>query len=286
MEINWNTSLYALIGNPINNSLSPKIHNFILEELKLNSLYMAFNIQEQDLEQAIEGFKAMGVKGFNITIPFKKEIIKYLDSISPEAEIIGAINTVKNQNGKLVGYNTDGLGFLKTFKDNNVDLAHKNILIIGAGGAAYGIACTLANENIESISIANRSVENSLILKEKIESINSNIDVLLDDLNLQKINKNIIDIIINTTSIGMSPEEDKCPIVLDGFKGEIVVYDIIYKPLKTKLLMEAENKGYKTFNGLSMLINQAILAESIWNEIDDEKNKKIFKEIEGIWKFM
>lgn len=282
MEIKWNTKLYCLIGQPINKSLSPIIHNNIFKILNQNSVYLTFNIEENQLKSTIDGFKAIGVKGFNVTIPYKKSIIKYLDDISKEASIIGAVNTVKNHNGKLIGYNTDAGGFLQTFYDNNIDVKNKDILIIGAGGAAYAITSSLAMESVNSINIANRTAENSILLKQNVNKINNKIVTKIVNLSLNNLNKEKIDIIINTTSLGMYPLENMAPLELNGFSPNTIVYDIIYKPYETKLIKEAKSRGFKTFNGISMLLNQAIFSQNIWGNLDKKINIEIFKKIEGI----
>lgn len=282
MEITWNTKLYCLIGKPINKSLSPIIHNNIFKILNNNSIYLAFNIEENNLKTAIDGFKAMEIGGFNVTIPYKKSIIKYLDDITPEAKAMGAVNTVKNHNGKFIGYNTDGDGALQTFYDNDIDIKDKNILLIGAGGAAYAIAYALAKKEVHRITIANRTLEHSFLLQKKINEINSKVLTELTDLKLDNIDKKNIDIIINSTSIGMYPLENLAPLELSGFFSNTIVYDIVYKPYETKLIKEAKARGFKSFNGISMLLNQAIFSQNIWENLDKKINLEIFRKIEGI----
>lgn len=281
MSINWNTSLYCLIGNPIDKSLSPIIHNEIFKILGKNSIYLAFNVEESKLKDVIEGLKAINVEGFNVTIPYKKEIIKYLDDLYPEAKTLGAVNTVKNQNGKLIGFNTDGDGFFETLVDNEIDITDKNVLLLGAGGAAYAIAITLSKKGIGSIHIANRTREKAISLEKEIKKVNPNFITTTGDLKLDNINKKAIDIIINATSIGMYPMENLSPIELNGFKENIVVYDIVYKPRESKLIKDAKSRGYKTINGISMLLKQAILSQKVWFDFDETSFEKI-KKIEGI----
>ncbi len=224
----------------------------------------------------------MKVQGFNVTIPYKKSIIEYLDALAPEAKVMGAVNTVKNHNGKFIGYNTDGGGFLQTFYDSNIDIKDKNFLLIGAGGAAYAIANALAMNGVKSIVIANRTFENNILLQKKINSINSNILTKVMDLSLKGIDKESINIIINATSIGMYPLENMAPLELNGFSPDTIVYDIVYKPFETQLIRDAKAKGFKTFNGISMLLNQAIFSQNIWGNLAENKNLEIFKKIEGI----
>lgn len=281
MSIDSSTTLYCLIGNPIDKSLSPLIHNEMFRIFGKNSIYLAFNIEENKLRDVIDGFKAINVKGFNVTIPFKKTIIRYLDGLSPEAEILGAVNTVKNQDGKLIGYNTDGEGFYKTLRNNNIDVKDKNILLLGAGGAAYGIGITLSTKGIKSIYIANRTREKAVNLEKEIKKINPNISTSIGDLSLREINKKDIDIIINATSIGMYPLENLSPIELNGFDKKTIVYDIVYKPRETKLIKEANLRGFKAINGLSMLLEQAILSQKVWFNLDEKFLEKA-KKVEGL----
>lgn len=281
MSIDSSTTLYCLIGNPIDKSLSPLIHNEMFRIFGKNSIYLAFNIEENKLRDVIDGFKAINVKGFNVTIPFKKTIIRYLDGLSPEAEILGAVNTVKNQDGKLIGYNTDGEGFYKTLRNNNIDVKDKNILLLGAGGAAYGIGITLSTKGIKSIYIANRTREKAVNLEKEIKKTNPNISTSIGDLSLREINKKDIDIIINATSIGMYPLENLSPIELNGFDKKTIVYDIVYKPRETKLIKEANLRGFKAINGLSMLLEQAILSQKVWFNLDEKFLEKA-KKVEGL----
>lgn len=281
MDINWDTKLYCLIGDPIDKSLSPIIHNEIYRSLKKNLIYLAFNVKEARLEEAISGFKAINLQGFNVTIPHKKSILKYLDDLSPEAKILGAVNTVKNIKGSLVGYNTDGEGFLQTLRDNNISVKNKNILLLGAGGAAYAIGISLSLKGIKSIYIANRTKEKAIVLEREINKINENIATYVGDFSLDKLNKKNIDIIINATPIGMYPLEILSPIELNGFNKNTVVYDIVYKPKETRLILDAKARGFKTFNGISMLFNQGLLSQKIWLDLEEENLKKLRK-IEGL----
>lgn len=267
MNIDWQTKLYFLIGDPVEKTLSPKLQNFMFKNGGINSLYMAFKVEDKDLEKAIDGFRAINVGGFNVTIPHKQKVMKYLDEISDEAKAIGAVNTVKNVDGKLIGYNTDGPGLVQSIKNEYVDIKGKNILILGAGGAGLGVSYAIGLEEPNSITIANRTLEKGEKLKFSLEKY-FNFEVKLTDLSLQGLDKGDIDIIINTTSVGMYPKEDEKPISLHDFRDGIVVYDIIYKPLKTKLLREAEEKFCKTFNGVDMLLAQGIMGQKIWNDLE------------------
>ncbi|NMA85868.1 MAG: shikimate dehydrogenase [Tissierellia bacterium] len=279
MEINWETRLFCLIGHPVSKSLSPNIHNEFYKINNLNNVYLVFDIKEDNIENIIQSFKAMNIQGFNITIPYKIKIMDYLDEISKEAKLIGAVNTVKNENGKLIGYNTDGLGFMKSLEGNNINVKNKNILILGSGGAANAISTSLALADVKKLYINNRNIDNSRKLVMKIGRQFPNINIEYGDLSLNNVKKEEIHMVINCTSVGMYPNIEEIPISLEEFPKNLIVYDIIYKPRKTNFLEMAEERGYYTINGLSMLINQGLYSQSIWL---DENFKNIFKNFEEI----
>lgn len=259
--INANTKLYCLIGNPIFNSLSPLIHNTFFGLVREQAIYLAFNIERENLKKSVDGLKSIGVIGYNVTMPFKELVVDFLDYISPEAEYIGAVNTVKNIDGKLIGYNTDGQGFIKSLEQNKIEINNKRVLILGAGGVAKAIALSLVPKKPKAVYIINRNTEKANALSNKIKSVEKNNIELETDIN--KIDKNNIDIIINATSVGMGSSEDS-PIDLEQFPNIDLVYDTIYKPKKTRLLSQAESKNILAINGISMLINQAIISQTIW----------------------
>ena len=279
MKINWETKLYCLIGHPISKSLSPIIHNEFYKINNINSIYLTFDIEQNALKNIVYSFKVMNIQGFNITIPHKISIINYLDEISEEARLIDAVNTVKNENGKLIGYNTDGLGFIKSLKDKNIDIRNKNVLILGAGGAANAISTTLAMVGVRKLYINNRNINNSKKLAKKIKNQFPNIYIEYGDLSLNNVLKEEINMIINCTSVGMYPNIEDTPILLNGFSKDLIVYDIIYKPYETKFLKLAKKRGYNTINGLSMLINQGLYSQAIWL---DGKIKNIFDYYDNI----
>lgn len=268
MKIDYATSLYGLIGDPVEKSLSPDIHNFSFSNNSINSVYLAFQVKSDELEKAIEGMKSIGVKGFNVTIPHKVDIIKYLDELDEEAEILGAVNTVKNENGKLKGYNTDGRGFIELLESNGVKVKGSNIAILGAGGASRGISMLLAKEEAAKINIVNRTEEKAVKLKDEIQSHFGSVEITTG----LEPDYSEYDLLINTTSVGMYPNDDEVPFDIELLSEKAAVADIIYKPLRTKLLKEADSKGHKIIEGLGMLINQAILSEEIW--LDRKLDKK------------
>ena len=275
-KISYKTSLYGLIGSPVEKSLSPDIHNLSFSNNDIDSVYLAFDVKSDCLEDAINGMKSIGVKGFNVTIPHKVDIIKYLDGLDEEAEMLGAVNTVKYKDEKLIGYNTDGRGFIELLKANDVSIKGSSAVVIGAGGASRAICMLLAKEGLKKLNIINRTIEKAIKVKEEIENIfDVEIEVgILDDYSN-------CDILINTTSVGMYPNIDKIPFDLNLIPIKTVVVDIIYKPLQTKLLLEAKKSGHKTIEGIGMLINQAIFSEEIWfdKKLDKESIIKTISEL-------
>lgn len=272
MNIDSYTKVFCLIGNPVSKSLSPTIHNTSFKWKRQNSTYLTFKVD--NLENAIEGIKALDIKGFNVTTPYKEEVIKYLDEIDELAENIGAVNTVINDKGKLKGFNTDGLGFLKSLKERDISLTNKSILILGAGGASRGVSMTLASRDIAKLSITNRT-------RLKGERLVSDIRDHYKDKDIEFVGKDIIkdeyDIVVNTTSIGMFPNVDNMPIDPYIFNKKTLIYDIVYKPKPTLFLKEAKNQGKCTIDGLDMLIYQGLLSQNVWltekNDIFLMKNK-------------
>lgn len=256
--ITGKTKVVGVIGHPIEHSMSPPMHNNAFKELNMDYVYVAFHVLPENIKKLIESCKTLDIKGLNVTIPHKTSVIPFLDEIDPTAKKIGAVNTIQFKNGIAKGFNTDGIGAIKSIQEYTT-LKGKNILIIGAGGASKAISFTLINENINSLVIANRSKENACNLIENIrmqcdfEEI-SYVDIkdsseLIDD----------VDIIINTTPIGMYPKHEvEPPIKTDKINEKHIVMDVIYNPLETVLLKEARLNGATTINGTSMLINQGL----------------------------
>lgn len=280
MNINSDTKTICLLGHPIKHSFSPTIHNYLFEKYFENNIYVCFDIKEDKLKDCIYGIKALDIKGCNVTIPHKVNIIKYLDSIDDNAKLIGAVNTIKNKGGILKGYNTDGRGFVKSILDKGYDIKNKKVMIIGAGGACRSIAIELASEGVKYIEVRNRSLDRA---NEIIDSINNNFDTKAN-CSKDAINHSClmdIDILINTTPIGM--ENDLCPIdtniVIDK---KLLVCDIVYKPKDTVFLKWAKRNNLEIIYGIDMLINQALESFYIWTGInpcdkDFEYIKKLYE---------
>jgi shikimate dehydrogenase len=241
--LNSQTKLYAVIGDPVGHSLSPHIHNAAFKKIGFNACYLAFNVK--DVSAAIAGMKSLNIGGFSVTIPHKVEVMKYLDEIDPLAEKIGAVNTIVNRDGRLTGYNTDTTGAIKAIEEKT-EIKNKNITILGAGGTARAIAFGITDKD-GKLTILNRTVE-------KAEKLSKQIGC--DFGPLTDYNRIKTDILINTTSVGMIPDIDASPIDTNLVKN-MVVFDAIYNPEKTKLLQAAEKNGCAIISGKEMFINQA-----------------------------
>ncbi|WP_260284751.1 shikimate dehydrogenase [Peribacillus aracenensis] len=257
--------IYGVMGDPIAHSMSPDIHNDAFEKENIEAVYHHFHVTKEGLNDAVKGMKALGIEGFNITIPHKTSIIPFLDEVDELALAIGAVNTVVNKNGRFIGYNTDGKGFFKSLCDEiSSDIKAKKTLVIGAGGAARAIYFTLVKEGVKQVDIANRTKERAaqLVSDCPYDKVSKALSIIEAEESLSQ-----YDLIIQTTSAGMSPELDHSPLKVDQLKTGAIVSDIIYNPLQTKLLREAGEKGAETQNGLGMFINQAALAFEIWTGI-------------------
>jgi shikimate dehydrogenase len=259
-----------VIGDPIEHSLSPVMHNEAFKQAGIQGSYEKKKVTSGDLPSFLQYLKESDYAGCNVTIPHKVAIIPYLDEIDPEAEKIGAVNTVVNNNGKLIGYNTDGKGFLLGLKEKiSKPISEMNILLIGAGGAARSIAYALLKENPEKLFIANRSAERLNLLVKDLNKI------CVEPLSLKKAESELsrFDVLINTTNAGMHPNIETMPIQLAQIKHDTVVCDIVYNPLQTKWLQTAESKGAIIDNGVSMLVMQGAMAFEKWTGTFPDTNK-------------
>lgn len=274
-KIKGSTRLIALLGKPVKHSKSPYMHNQSFKILDLDFAYMAFEIEDYEIEKTIEAMKILNAKGFNITMPYKEKVMKFLDQIDEQTKIIGSVNTVLNHNGKLIGYNTDGKGFIKSIEEKNIKFKGEKIVILGSGGAARAIAIQLAFEGAGEILIVNRRREKAEIIVNTINKSISKIKARSIELNEDFLKAELKDakILVNTTPVGMNDSIDKSLIMdIESLHRDLFVADIIYNPLKTKLLSQAEKIGCKTMNGMNMLIYQGALAFKIWTGKDMPKS--------------
>ncbi|RSD24135.1 shikimate dehydrogenase [Mesobacillus subterraneus] len=262
--------LFGVMGDPIAHSMSPAMHNDLFSLYDIDAVYLPFHVMQGDLETAVKGLKAIGASGFNVTIPHKTEIMSFLDKIDPLAEAIGAVNTVKNENGHLIGYNTDGPGFVKGLESVIADLESRSALIIGAGGAARAIYFSLAQAGIHSIDLYNRT---QLKAEELISSCPYKVQSKLLDRETAERDLAAYQLIIQTTSIGMFPDIDSTPLSMANINCDALVSDIIYNPSQTKLLKEASGKGAMIQNGIEMFVFQGALAFEKWTGIFPDTNR-------------
>lgn len=277
-----NTKIIGLLGHPIKHSYSPFIHNITIELKKLDYIYLPFDVPAANLRNAIKGMKALNIKGFNVTIPHKENIIQYMNNVSEEASIIGAVNTVVNDLGKLSGYNTDAHGVLETLNPFKDEITNEQAVIVGAGGAARAVIYTLIRQfKPKKIWLINRTEQRAESLKEYFST-----KMKYDDFKTKELfPPDIVDIlsdsklIVNATAVGMHPDvDDTITTLSSSFKKDQIVFDVVYNPLKTRLMKMAEAEGAKTIDGLKMLVYQAAKAFELWtgeNMPTDEVQKSL-----------
>jgi len=270
MRINGETKVVGLMGDPVKHTLSPAMHNAAFKKLELNYRYLPFHVYEEELGQALEGVRAMQLRGINLTIPLKEKALDFLDHIDKQAGLIGAVNTVVNKCGQLYGYNTDGQGFLSSLELSGFSIENKNILIFGAGGAARGVSIPLAFEGAHKIVFINRTLSkadklsrliSNIQLKKKVKSMS------YLPSNTKAVERNVLeaDLIINATPVGMNEEDGLPPgLIEDYLHSGQYIYDMIYSPQVTPLLEAARNKNAEFQNGLNMLILQGAEAFKLW----------------------
>jgi shikimate dehydrogenase len=256
-------TIYAVFGDPVEHSLSPVMHNAAFKALGMDCEYHKFRVNKDDLETAIMGARAMGFGGLNLTIPLKE---KALEIVEPDtlAQDIGAVNTIEFKDGRLIGHNTDGIGALRALQLSGVVIPNSRVLILGAGGAARAVAFQLALSGAK-VTIANRTAQRAYSLAENVSSVGEAKGTGLEDIQELATQSNIV---INTTSVGMHPDIDKTPITADMMRPGLVVFDIVYNPLKTRLLIDAEKAGAITIDGLKMLVLQGAESFRIWTGVE------------------
>lgn len=267
MKVKATTKVYAIIGHPVSHSLSPVMHNAAFESLSLDCVYVAFDIQPRDLEPAARAIRAFGISGVNVTIPHKESILFFLDEVSQEAALTGAVNTIKNEEGKLVGYNTDVAGFLRAIEEDlGVNPKGISLVLIGAGGAARAVLSGMCMKGATRIYIANRTLDKAKKLASEFKKAFK--DVFIEGISLY--NKNGLEealskstLLVNSTSAGMkgtaSPQ-----IPLELLPKDAVIYDLIYTPRETELVKRAKQLGYRAAGGLNMLLYQGAESFEIW----------------------
>jgi shikimate dehydrogenase len=263
-----NNELIALIGHPIKQTYSTFIHNTAFEALQQDYVYLAFDVPADNLKNAVKSVTALGLKGLNVTLPHKEKIITYLDDVSEEASIIGAVNTVVNDHGKLIGYNTDVNGILETLLPYKDEIAGSKVSVIGAGGSARAVIYTLIRHfKPAELNIINRTQQradtlmNHFSLKMRYDSFHTMELFPPDNVNTLNSSK----LIVNATAIGMAPEtEDSITDLEESFNSNQIVFDVVYNPSKTSLMKLAERQGATVIGGMKMLISQAAKSFELW----------------------
>ena len=274
-RISGHTGLLALIGSPVGHSGSPAMYNYSFEKLGLDYAYVAFDIKVEEVADAIAAMKTFKMRGFNVTMPCKIEAAKYMDALSPAARMIGAVNTIVNDDGVLTGHITDGEGFVNNLLDHDVDVKGKKLTIIGGGGAATAIQVQCAIDGARELSIFKRNDASLARTLESVEKIRVNVPDcvvnVFDTADVAKMTAEILDsdILVNGTIVGMKPMDDESPVKdLKAFHKDLVVCDIVYNPIETKLLREAKEAGCKCVGGKGMLLWQGVSAFKLFTGMD------------------
>lgn len=284
MKITGKTQQLAVIGDPADHSFSPVMHNFISGYMGKDYTYSAFTVKSENLGDAISGMRAMGFRGMNVTAPHKIEVMQYLDEISPEAKLLGSVNTIVNNNGHLIGYNTDSEGFYMSLQNAGIPTENKDILVMGCGGVVIPALVRIIKSNPKSITLVNRT-------KSKAEKLAKDIFDITGFGIKTTVENDTFDLIINTTSAGMGKQIDTLPWdSIPEFSGTDFItekssaVDMIYNPERTKFLKLAEEKGAKVINGLDMLIYQGILAYELFTDtkLPDNIAELLRKEVFGL----
>lgn len=264
------TELIGLMAYPIRHSSSPAMQNEAFAKLGLDYAYLVFEVDNDTLEDAITGLRALKMRGSNVSMPNKTVVHKYLDELSPAAEMCGAVNTIVNDNGKLTGHITDGIGYMQSLKDNDIDIIGKKMTIVGAGGAATAIEIQAALDGVAEISIFNRKDEFWANAEKTVEKINTKTNckaTLYDLADLDKLKEEIEDsyLFANATGMGMKPLEGQTYIPDKSFfRKDLIVTDVVYFPRETEMLRMAKEVGCKTMNGLGMMLFQGSAAFELW----------------------
>lgn len=268
--ISGKTKLTGFFAKPASHSLSPLMHNLAFLHWGIDAVYLAFEVDQTNLRQAVESIRTLDMLGVNVSMPNKTAVLAYLDQLSPEAELIGAVNTIVHQEQRLIGYNTDGMGFVRSVNETGHPIKNQKIVVLGAGGAAKAIVVQMALEGAQEITIYKRLNATFLPLKEYFAKVSekTGCPIRLHDyadesqlaLDLSQAN-----LLINATDIGMGSKKDQLPIAdVKLLHSQLAVFDLIYSPSETRLIQEAKKMGIKAYNGLGMLIHQGAIAFELW----------------------
>jgi len=265
MVISGKTDVFAVIGDPIDHTLSPAMHNAAFEHLRLDYVFLAFRVTPDEIEKALQGVRALGIRGLNVTMPHKHAVTEFIDEADATVKFLRSANTVLNQRGRLRGFNTDGVGAVKALKNSGLDLIGKKVLLLGAGGAAKAIAFTLTKE-VDEICILNRDGMKARELADILEPFGKR--VVGDELSPKRIQQELhdSDVLINATPVGMTPNAFESLVKPSWLKTSLYVMDIVYNPNETKLIQEAKAVGAKVITGVEMLLHQGAASFEIWTQ--------------------
>jgi shikimate dehydrogenase len=269
-KLTAHTRICGLFGDPVEHSISPAMHNAAFKKMGLDYIYLPFRVSEKNLAGAVKAIRSLNLRGVNVTIPHKAAVIPLLDELEATAEKIGAVNTIVNDNGRLKGCNTDAAGFLRALEEKGIDPSGKKAVILGAGGVSRAISFIIAEKGADiDIISRSKSLEYAAKLAESIYGYTkSNIQAIeLNETNLKQSLRQA-DILINATSIGMNPDADMTLVPQKLLRPEMVVFDVIYNPEKTRLISDAEEAGATAIGGLDMLVWQGTLAFQLWTGVE------------------
>ncbi|MBI5902858.1 MAG: shikimate dehydrogenase [Deltaproteobacteria bacterium] len=266
MKITGNTKIVGIFGDPVGQTLSPAMHNAAFEALGLDMAYVPFHVRPMDLGEAVRAVRALNMRGVNVTIPHKEEVLKHLDGVDDHARDIGAVNSIVNRDSILVGYNTDGPGYLLSLRDDaGCAPAGKNVVIIGAGGAARSISYAVLGAKPASVTIANRTRDRAVELAAEFRKKFRGVDIHAAPLEKEALRPLMrsTDIVVNTTSLGMMGK-GVLDLPIEELPPHAVVSDIVYRPIETDIIRKAAARGIKTHGGLGMLVRQGAITFELW----------------------
>ncbi len=268
MQITGRTKIVGVIGDPVKHSCSPPMHNAAFREMGMDYVYVPYHVKPEQIPAAVEGFKSLNVAGINVTLPHKKTVLPLMDSVSQEAELIGAVNTMVFNGGMVEGHNTDAPGFIASLQEEGIDgIEGMRVVVLGAGGAAHAVVVGLALAEVDRITVANRTYPKAVQLAEDISG-KTGVPVegiSLDDMRLaERISES--DLLVSTITAGMDPS---IPLVInpDWLHENLIVCDIVYVPPETNLLKAAAERGLRTVGGMGMLVHQGAISFQLWTGI-------------------
>jgi shikimate dehydrogenase len=272
-RISGHTKLVGLIGSPVSHSMSPKMHNASFAQMGVDAVYLAFDVTNESLAEVVPALTKLGLLGYNVTMPNKMPILSYLDELSDAARLMGAVNTVKIEDGKTIGHNTDGAGFMRNLAEHGFDCKGKHMVLAGAGGAGSAIYVQAALDGMATVDVFNKVDPFYEKAEKRVadvrEQTGSNVQLHdLDDRELLAKTLETADVVVNATKVGMKPMDDQCVFDIDTIPQTAYVADTVYNPLETKLIVETKARGNKVVPGLGMMLWQGAIAEKIWLDRD------------------